>query len=247
MPWVETSSPHFGARHELEDGDDATAVLELLEGTRERLASVFELLPDGVAAVLHSSPVQLGIAQPYMPLVWLLTEPAGRRYITGWRSRSELHLLAPRLLERRASAVRGSREMVMLSPAALYVQAVVAANNDVLPRLARPARYARWAWLTAGAAQYFSGQTVYARAAIARRLHDGRRPSFPPGIRDAPLLGGSIFDLLEHERGIEATVALACSPARGAPRHALREAFPGRSLEESEAAWRAHLARLAEH
>ena len=42
MPWVETTSPSFSARHELDDDADVVEVLQLLEGTRERLGSVFE-------------------------------------------------------------------------------------------------------------------------------------------------------------------------------------------------------------
>jgi hypothetical protein len=138
--------------------------------------------------------------------------------------------------------------MIMLTPAALYAQLVVAANNHALPPPFRPAsfaRYVRWAWLAAGAAQYFSGQTAYVRPAVARRLHEGRAPSFPPGVRDAQLLGGTIFDLVEREHGIVAAVSLACAPLRKGARQALLEAFDGRAIVHSEGAWRAHLARLA--
>ena len=51
-------------------------------------------------------------------------------------------------------------------------------------------RYVRWAWLCEGAAVHFSGQGSYLRAAVARRLHEGDRPAFPPSARDATLLGG---------------------------------------------------------
>lgn len=248
MPWVETTSPTFSARHEHDDADDAAAVLELLEGTRDRLAAVFHKQPGEVAVVLHGSDLALAIAQPYLPVARALTAPAGRRYLCGWVSGGELHMLAPRLLERRASNVAGSREMVMLTPAALYAQLVVAANNHALPppfRPARFARYVRWAWLAAGAAQYFSGQTAYVRPAVARRLHEGRAPSFPPGVRDAALLGGTVFDLVEREHGVAAAVKLACAPLSGGPRAALRDAFAGRALVHSAGAWRAHLSRLA--
>jgi hypothetical protein len=248
LPWVETTAPTFTARHDLRDGDDAAAVLELLEGTRERLATVFARQPGDLAVVLHGSDLSLTLAQPYLPLIRALTAPAGRRYLCGWTAGSELHMLAPRLLERRASSVTGSREMIMLTPAALYAQLVVAANNHALPPPFRPttfARYLGWAWLAAGAAQYFSGQTAYVRPAVARRLHEGRAPSFPPGVRDAALLGGTIFDLVEREQGIVAAVSLACAPLRQGSRHALLDAFDGRAIVHSEGAWRAHLARLA--
>ncbi len=249
MPWVETSSPNFTARHEHGDIDDAVAVLELIEGTRERLGEIFTRVPAEVAVVLHRSQVELCLAQPYLPFVRLATAPAGRRYLAGWCSPNEVHVLSPRLLERRASAVPGSREMAMLGPATLYAQLVLAANNRTLPPPFRPAglgRYVRWAWLTAGAAQYFSGQTAFARPAIARRLREGREPSFPPSVRDAALLGGSVFDLLAREHGVGAAVRLAYSPLHGQPATALVGAFDGRALIHTEGAWRAHLARLAE-
>ena len=249
MPWTETRSPSFTARHEERDARDAVSVLELLEGTRERLLGVFETVPDEIAVVLHTAPMQLALAQPYLLIVRALTAPAGRRYLGGWFSIGEVHVLAPRLLARRASKVSGSREMVMLVPAALYTQLVVAANNERLPppfRVAGFQRYVRWAWLAAGAAQYFSGQTVYARGAIARRLREGRQPSFPPSVADATLLGGSVFDLLAEERGEQAAVELASSLPSGGAREALRRAFDGRQLVNIEGEWRSHLARMAE-
>ncbi len=249
MTWVETSSPNFTARHDHVDVDDAVAVLELVEGTRERLGTIFTRVPDDVAVVLHSSQFELSLAQPYLPLVRLATAPAGRRYLAGWCSPREVHVLAPRLLERRASAVPGSREMAMLGPATLYTQLVLAANNRTLPPPFRPTavrRYLRWAWLAAGAAQYFSGQTTFARPAIARRLREGREPAFPPDVRDAALLGGSVFDLLAREHGVGAAVRLAYTPLSGRPRDALVGAFAGRALIHTEGAWRAHLARQAE-
>src|SRR5271168_144298 len=247
MSWVETTSPSFSARHEDRDEADAVSVLELLEGTRERLADAFTVIPGDVAVVLHSSVTQVAFAQPPLPLVWLLTAPAGRRYLAGWVSAREVHVLAPRRLAERASSVPGSREMLMLTPAALYAQLVVAANNPDLPPPFSPRRftsYVRWAWLAAGAAQYFSGQTVYARPAVARRLRDGRTPRFPPPVSDAALLGGSVFDLLASEQGEAAAVELAMTRPRGSARDVLRHVFAGRPLTETEALWRRHLANL---
>jgi hypothetical protein len=248
VPWVETASPWFVARHESRDADDALAVLELLEGTRERLASTFERVPGEVAVVLHGSSVALALAQPGLPFLRALTAPAGRRYLVGWFARDEVHVLAPRLLAGRASSVPGSREMIMLAPAALYAQLVVAANNPALPPPFRPAsfvRYLRWAWLAAGAAQYFSGQTSYARPAIARRLRESPQPHFPPSLRDAQLLGGTVYDLVAREGGEAAAARLASTLPAGGARQALLEAFGGRALVHTEATWRAHLVRLA--
>jgi hypothetical protein len=134
--------------------------------------------------------------------------------------------------------------MLMLTPATLYAQLVIAANNRRLPPPLRP-RHARWAWLIWGAAAHFSGQTVFARPAIARRLREDSAPRFPPGIRDAALLGGTVFDLLERERGSGAAISLAYTRPEGSPARALEQAFPGRSLTHTQGVWRAHLARLA--
>ncbi len=204
--------------------------------------------PDDIAVVIHRSPAGLAAAQPYAPIIWGLTTPAQRRYMAGWFSARELHVLAPRVLAARASGVAGSREMAMLAPAALYGQLIVSLNN---PGLAPPfrvtgfARWLRWAWLVAGAAQHFSGQGAYARPAIARRLREGHPPSFPPSVRDAALLGASVYELVELEEGIDAAVELALYPPRGSAADALRFAFPGRPPAETEAIWRAHLGRSA--
>ena len=85
----------------------------------------------------------------------------------------------------------------------------------------------------------------YARAAIARRLREGGHPRFPPSLRDAPLLGGTLIDLLVREQGERAAAQLACRfPATGG-RAAVAGAFGGRSPTQTEDAWRSHLARLA--
>jgi hypothetical protein len=154
----------------------------------------------------------------------------------------ELHVLAPGALDRRASAVPGSREMLELTPAALYARRVITESNDGLRRVRAQLR---WAWLLEGAARWFAGQTDHARPAIARRLHEGIRPSFPPGVRDALLLGGTVIDLLAREQGEQAVAELACRLDPEGPRHALVGAFDGRPLRHTEQAWRAHLQRLA--
>lgn len=250
MAWTETSSPNFTARHAEGDAGDVRSVLELLEETRERLGRAFPALPGEVTVVLHDSRVELDLAQPFLPLMRRITTPAARRYLAGWAGRGALHALTPRLLAQRAANVEGSRDMLLLTPAALYCQLVVAASNPALPPPWNPrstVRAARWAWLVAGAAQWFSGQTAHARPVIARRLREGSRPEFPPSLRDAALLGGTVVDLVAREEGELAAVKLACRLPTGGPRQALIEAFHGRALMHSEGTWRAHLARLAGH
>jgi hypothetical protein len=248
VPWVESASHSFAARHELDDAEGAREVLAQLEETRARLAGRFRRAPVGVAVVIHPSPLQLALSQPYLPLLRGLTAPAGRRYLAGWFTATELHVLTPRAVAARASAVPGSREMLALTPAALYAQLVVAVNNPRLPPPFRPAsfaRYVRWAWLPVGAGHYFSGQTAHARHVVARRLREGRAPSFPPGVRDAAVLGGTVFDLVARERGEPAAAELASRLPTGGAVEALRRVYPGRPRDEVEAAWRSHLERLA--
>jgi hypothetical protein len=249
MPWVESASDSFTARHDLEDADDAARVLGQLESTREHLASRFAELPEEIAVVLHGSDLQLGLAHPYLPFVRRLTAPAGRRYLVGWFGRREVHVLAPRLLAARASNVPGSLETLMLAPAALYAQLVVGGVSPALPPPFRPrslAGYLRWAWMAQGIGQLLSGQTAHLRPAIARRLREGSEPRFPPGLRDAALLGGTVLDLLAREEGEAAAVELAARAHPEGAEHALAGAFGGRSLRHTEQAWRAHLERMAE-
>jgi hypothetical protein len=246
--WIESSSRNFTARHDEIDTTGVLSVLALLEDARGRIGKVFGRLPAEVTVVVHSSNAQLNLAQPILPVMRRLTTPAARRYVAGWTSRGELHVLAPRLLTERAANTEGSREMLLLTPAALYIQLVVAECNPALPPPWSPrstARAARWAWLLAGAGQWFSGQTAHARPAIARRMREGARPEFPPRLRDAALLGGTVIDLVAREQGVARAVALASELPRGGPREALVAAFDGRALVHTEGTWRAHLARLA--
>ncbi|HVL95348.1 MAG TPA: hypothetical protein VM266_05765 [Solirubrobacteraceae bacterium] len=249
MAWLETASEHFVARHAERDAPDVEHVLAQLEAARTRYERRFGGGVGELAVVLHGAEAQLDAAEPWLPLQRRLTAPAGRRYLVGWAGERELHVLSPRALARRASNVEGSLEMLMLAPSALLARRFVAAHNPGLPPPFGPrafARYLRWAWLVEGAAQWLSGQTRHARPAIARRLREGGPPAFPPSRRDAPLLGGSVFDLLAREEGEAACVALARAPLGDGPERALERAFHGRELRHTEATWRAHLARLAE-
>jgi hypothetical protein len=243
MGWTETTSLSFTARHESAQSDAAIAVLESLETHRAMLEELFPSAPANVTVVLHDSVLQLALAQPYYPIARTLTAPAGRRYTAGWFGAKEVHTLAPSTL-RKLAAGPDSRQALMLTPERMYTLLVVGANNPLLPPPFRPAtfrNYWRLAWLAEGAAQYFSGQLPHLRAAIARRLRSGA-PSFPPRRRDAALLGGSLFDLLAHERGTAACVALATNPE--ADEISLEAVFglPVAALRER---WRSHLDELA--
>jgi hypothetical protein len=245
MAWTETTSLSFTARHEAAQSDAAMSVLEALESFRSRLEGLFPLLPEDVTVVLHDSPLQLALAQPYLPIARRISAPAGRRYMTGWFSTREVHTFSPDAL-RKLAAGPDSLKALLLAPQRAYMLLVVGCNSSLLPPPFRPStfiRYLRLAWIPEGAAQYFSGQLQHLRPALARRLR-GRPPSLPPSGRDAALVGGSIFDLLAKERGAEACVRLACleQPVQG---EELLESVFGQSLAQLEGRWRSHLADLA--
>lgn len=244
MPWVETPSLSFTGRHEASQADDALAVLEDLEAYRVRLEGLFSRVPGNVTIVLHDSPLQLWLAHPLLALSRRVASRAARRYMVGWYRANEVHTLSAPAL-RSLSAGPDSEQALLLTPRRAYTALVIGTNNPLLPPPSRPGslmRVARTPWLLDGAAQHFSGQVPFMRAAIATRLRQGA-VHFPPGLRDAGLIGGTVFDLLERERGERACVRLATLPA-ASPRPALESAF-GRPLGETGAAWREHLARLA--
>jgi hypothetical protein len=248
MQWVETASGSFRARHDEAELRDARRVLQSLELARTHVERLFPRPVDELTVVLHPSLASLTMTNPALPLVWLLTAPAARRYVAGWAGATEIHVLSPALLRARASAVPGSREMLALSAAALYTRRVILQNNRDLQGVMGPIRVRRelrWAWLLEGAARWFSGQTDHARPAIARRLREGGRPRFPPGLRDAALLGGTVVDLLAREEGERAAARFASRLHSGGPSAAIAEAFGGRAVVHTEGAWRSHLARMA--
>jgi hypothetical protein len=245
VPWTETASDTFVARHDERDAGDAERVLAQLEYGRERLERQLEIELGELAVVLHGSPAQLDAAQPWIALQRRLTAPAARRYVVGWAGERELHVLSPRLLAQRASNVEGSLEMLMLAPSALLARHALARRHPGFPPPLGPLRLRRWmraAWFVEGGAQWLSGQTRHVRPAVARRLHEGGQPAFPPKPADALLLGGTVFDLLAREEGERAAVAAA----RAGADSLLADGFHGRGVRRTEDAWRSHLARLAD-
>jgi hypothetical protein len=247
VPWVESHSLSFSARHDSSHAEEAATVLASLEALRDELAGLYESTPGEVAVVLHPRSWALALAHPWLPLARLRAAPASRRYFAGWFGEHEIHVLSPPALERRASGVPGSRQALLLSPEHEYAHLVVGANNPELPPPFSPGafrQYVRWAWLCEGAACWLAGQVRYLRPAIVRRLREGARPTFPPDVRDAMLLGGTLFDLLERERGARAAAALATSPLDRGARSVLADAF-GRTLAGVERDWRAALDSLS--
>jgi hypothetical protein len=248
MAWVESVSPSFRARHSSAQAEQADRLLTRLEHMRARLDELYPRTVADLTVVIHDSPLSLSASNPLLPIRRLATAPAARPYVAGWVGRHELHVLSPKALDARATNIPGSRQMLALSAPALYARRVILENNHQLAQARAPARIAtelRWAWLLEGAAQWFAGQTTHARPAIARRLREDRRPSFPPGLRDANLLGATVVDLLAREEGERAVATFATRLHPQGSRAALAKAFGGRAFVHTEGAWRAHLARLA--
>jgi hypothetical protein len=243
MGWTETESLSFTARHEEADTAAVQDLLADLETFRGEMAELFERTPGDVAVIVHSHPYGLAFAQPWLPLARIAASPASRRYMAGWFSKRELHVLSPEALDERASQGEGSREALMLSPLHGYALLTIGANNPSLPPPFNPGsfvRYLRWAWLAEGAATQLAGQTPFLRAAVARRLYEGPTPDFPPSARDAPLLGGTLLDMLDEERGIASVARMVTRLDPGGPQSAIEKAF-GRRLFEVEADWRGRI------
>ena len=242
VAWVETESLSFLARHESEDAAGAKRTLDELEDLRLSLEDRFDEVPDEITVVIHPTPAWLAAAHPFLPLARWAAAPAGRRYLAGWPMVGEIHVLNDYWTERRAAgedsliALRGTAER-------MYCQLVLAANNEQLPPMWTPRHfltYLHWAWLIEGASQYFTAQSSLFRAAVITRLREGEKPRFPPSRRDAVLLGGTVFDLLDRAVGPDACGRLVSRLHRAGPRGNLELVFES-PMREIERAWRRQL------
>ena len=192
--------------------------------------------------MIHDNPAWLSAAHPLLPPVRWSAAPAARRYVSGWPMEGEIHVLADEWMERRAGG-EDSLNALLGTAERMYCQLTLAANNDALPPMWTPRRaltYFRWAWLVEGASQYFSGQVSLFRPAVITRLREGEKPRFPPTRRDAILLGGTVFDLLDRHAGPEACALLASRLRKEGPAANLEFAFEAHT-REIEKAWRHHL------
>jgi hypothetical protein len=242
VAWIETESLSFVARHETADTESAQRTLDALEDLRLRLEDRFDDAPAGITVVIHPTPAWLAAAHPFLPLARLAAAPAGRRYLAGWAMGTELHVLNDDFIDRRSAgedslaALRGTAER-------LYAQIVVGTANEKLPPpwgVRGFWRYLRWAWLVEGAAQYYAAQVPLFRAATNTRMRQGKPPTFPPSAADAIILGGTVFDLLERERGRDACQVLASRLHRAGAAANLELAFDA-PIDEVELLWRRYL------
>ena len=109
MPWTESQSLSFSARHEESDTGHVADLLDDLEAFREELGELFENTPGDIEVIVHPGPLVLSLAQPWLPLArwrWRLLAAA------TWRAgspcaRCTCFAGSP---EERASRFEGSRD-----------------------------------------------------------------------------------------------------------------------------------------
>ena len=202
-------------------------VLHSLERTREYLGQFFPRTVDEITVVLHPSVADRsrwrGRSCP-----WRGSPPRPRRGAT-WpagadRTSSTCCCPTRSRLARRTFQAHGRCSSRAVP--ALYARRVILENNRICPASAQPPPGGSGAAL--GVAAGGLGALVRRpdrarpaghRAASAR----GRRPAFPPGLRDAALLGGTVIDLLVARAGRAGrrTARLPAASA-GPPRRAAR-------------------------
>src|SRR5437762_14261687 len=102
MPWIETESLSFIARHEADDSDSAQRTLDALEDLRLRLEERFDEAPAGITVIVHPTPGWLAAAHPFLPAARLAAASAGRRYLARWARARALRALTDDYLARLA-------------------------------------------------------------------------------------------------------------------------------------------------
>ena len=84
VPWEESHSPTFSARHDSSQRAEAAAVLESLEAFRHEVDGLFERAPGDIAVVLHPRAAALTLAHPWLPLARMVA--ASARCEESWRA-----------------------------------------------------------------------------------------------------------------------------------------------------------------
>ena len=226
VPWLETPSDTFVARHDARDALDVERVLAQLEHTRARLDARFPARLGELGVVVHGSAAQLDAAEPWLPLQRRLTAPAGaplpRRL--GRRARAaRARAAAARAarLERRGLARAADARPVGAARAALrrrqpprHAAAVRAAQLRALDPLGLAARGRGAVLLRPGPPRAPGG-----RAAAAR----GRRARLPAG---PPRRGAARRLAVRPARPRGGRAGLRGARLRPAPRRRRRRARP---------------------
>ena len=228
MAWVETESLSFTARHESDDEAYAQRTLDRLEDLRLRLEERFDEAPGRGD---RDRPPLAGLAQRRAPVP--ARRPAcrgagrtplprrlgdGRRSFTSSTTSTPTAARPARTPCRRCAGPRSASTRRSWSPPTTRgCHRRGARAVRPLPALGVADR---------GRRPVLRRSTGLFRAAANTRMRKGGPPSFPPSARDAIILGGTVFELLERERGPD-----ACSAARLAP--AARAAPSARSSSRS--------------
>ena len=172
--------------------------------------------------------------------------PAGRlrrpaRYFGGWFTKDEIHVLSPEAPRR--ARVEGPG--LCAGPAALAAARVRAPRDRCeQPGAAAPLQPALVPQLhevglaLRGRGHVDVGPDPYLAAAIAAQAAGQEPAAFPPSPRDAMLLGGSVFDLLERGSGARRPASQLMSrldPAGPGPRSSAPS--PARSARSGVTGW----------
>jgi hypothetical protein len=248
MAWVESHTASFQCRHSADCTDDVARLLSSLEALRSGLQKAFPRTVDDLTLVMHDGPRFLAAANPLLAAQSRRADVASRPLLAGWVTHAEIHLLSPPALRARAAGNPALAAVLAYTAATLYTRRVILEANQDLHRAFAPARAmmsTRWAWLLEGASRWFSGESAAARPLVIARLRAGSQPAFPPAARDAPLLAGTVLDLLVREEGERAAVEMVRRLHPGGTQGALVKAFSGRSMVHTEGSWRSYLSRLA--
>ena len=164
--------------------------------------------------------------------------------MAGWFAAGEVHVLAPQVL-RRAAAGQDSLDALKLTPQRAYTLLVVGENNPALPPPFRPGM-SRASCETPGWPRERPSTSPGRCPFCARQSPPAcarGRVDCPPSPRDAGILAGALFDLLERDRGPQACVGLARHTLAQGSGAALEDAFD-QPAKEVERRFRAHLERL---
>ena len=247
MPWVETDSLSFTARHDSGDAAFAERTLDRMEELRLRLEDRFEVVPGEITVVVHTNPALAGDGPP-VPAGGPLVGGAGRPPLPRRLGDGDASCTSSTTRTwNGAPPGEDSREALRGTAERLYAQLVIAANNPDLPPSWTPRRFARY--LALGLAGRGRRPVLLAPG----RPLPGRGD--PPPARELPALLPALAprrgDPRRHDlrpardrarpRGLRAA---GDGAAAGRSGPTLEAAFDAR-IAEIEDAWRDHLRAIA--
>ena len=145
--------------------------------------------------ILHPSSGWLSAAHPFLPAARMAAAPAGRRYLAGWATRTELHTLNDSALERRAGGARFAAGPARHRPSGSTPNWSSPPTTRGSRRPWGPRSFAPLPALGVadrGGRPVLRGAVLELPAGGPPAPQRGRaRRRFPPSARDAIILGGS--------------------------------------------------------